>query len=94
MSNKENIAKKLDKRTKTFLRRQEEGCEFKIRHSNVLTAIRHCKNLEGDLKRGNGSPVIFYHCDGCGFAHVGHLGKSEGFLMYGGESVNIRELQK
>lgn len=92
MSNKKNIARELVRREKRIAETTERACNFKVRHTNILSAISHCVSLRKKHKHGN--PIMAYHCEFCGFGHVGHLGSKEGYLMYGGESVDIRKLQR
>ena len=79
-------------REKNFVRHHKEGCQIKVRHPNVLSAIQHCQRLS-ELGDKDHRPVIFYYCDLCGFTHVGHLGTRESIAMYGAYAENLRELQ-
>jgi rubrerythrin len=92
------LARQLKRRERSIEQSTKKACAFKIRHPNLFTAMRHCVEIQD--KRLNldpqnlDAPVMFYHCDDCGFAHVGHLGRGESYLMYGPYSENIRELQR
>jgi hypothetical protein len=83
---------KARRRERQMARTSKEACTFKLRYPNILSALQCCASLEakGDSRR---NPVIMYFCDLCGYTHVGHLGAGESYLMYGGCSENIRELQ-
>jgi len=51
--------------------RFEKECKGKLRHPHFLSAMLHANMLTKDRER-----LTIYECQGCGFAHVGHLKKT------------------
>jgi hypothetical protein len=64
-------------------------CKQKWAHPNILTAMKHAK----DLSAKESCPFMFYECEQCGGIHVGRMGTREAWVMYGAYSQNIRTLQ-
>jgi hypothetical protein len=48
---------------------EENQCGNKIQHEDFLSAMQHC----GQLCELTGILYTIYHCETCGFAHVGHV---------------------
>jgi len=61
----ERAKRLLEKQTKACLANQ---CKEKIQHEDFWSAMMHC----GQLCQLRGILYSIYHCEDCGFAHVGH----------------------
>lgn len=48
---------------------EDNQCGNKIQHDNFWDAMMHC----GQLCEAFGILYTIYHCETCGFAHVGHV---------------------
>lgn len=69
----------------------KRACGTKRVFSDIKQAGDFCSYL---LKlKPQVNPLTFYQCPKCEGIHVGHLGKGESILMYGGYSEDVREIQ-
>lgn len=78
----ERLGRRLDKQSKNCLAGQ---CKDKVQHENFLSAMTHCIQL------GKISGILYsvYHCETCGFAHVGHTDQPSITWMMDGYSETI-----
>jgi len=63
---RERLKIKLNKQTKAC---EENQCGNKIQHEDFWSAMQHCDQLCKLM----GVLYTIYHCETCGFAHVGHV---------------------
>jgi hypothetical protein len=59
---------------------EETQCGNKIQHEDFWSAMMHCSSLCRDM----GILYTIYHCNTCGFAHVGHAENDTITWMYEG----------
>lgn len=74
---------RLDRQTKKCVAHQ---CGHKIQHGDFLIAMQHADHLS----RKTGTLYFVYHCDDCGFAHVGHTEASLVWMMGGWSEIVTR----
>lgn len=82
---RERLQRLLEKQTKACISSQ---CKNKIQHEDFWSAMAHC----GQLCHLTNTLYSIYHCETCGFAHVGHTDAPTITWMMGGysETVNTK----